>query len=228
MSSYVRHVGANPQSRPETLRATAVLDACDVDVVHLDAVKVARAALPNDLDLARMAELLALLSSPTRLRMLLALQPKERRTRRALCVCDLATVTGASKSSTSHQLRRPRGASIVAVRPSGKHANYRLADGPAVALFRGVLAMSATLSRTMNRAASVIWSSGSTYALRGRGLPGQNSRAGARRSVVQWVWDRAVAYASLCVATPTSLLHTNGSQVCAIHTGAAHTNRRWM
>lgn len=142
MSSYVRHVGTNPQSRPETLRATAVLDACDVDVVHLDAVKSARAALPNDLELARMAELLALLSSPTRLTMLLALQPKERRKRRELCVCDLATVTGASKSLTSHQLRLLRGASLVAVRRSGKLAYYRLADGPAVALLRGVLAMS--------------------------------------------------------------------------------------
>lgn len=142
MSSYVRQLRTKAQSQSDRLPVTDVPDTCDADVVHLDAVKVARAALPNDFELARMAELLALLSSPTRLKMLLALQPKERRTRRELCVCDLATVTGASKSLTSHQLRLLRGASLVAVRRSGKLAYYRLADGPAVALLRGVLAMS--------------------------------------------------------------------------------------
>lgn len=141
-SSYVRSVRPKAQSRFDRLPLYDALDTCDADIVHLDAVKSARAALPNDLDLARMAELLALLSSPTRLKMLLALQPKERRTRRELCVCDLATVTGASKSLTSHQLRLLRGASLVAVRRSGKLAYYRLADGPAVALLRDVLAMS--------------------------------------------------------------------------------------
>lgn len=106
-------------------------DTCDVDVVHLDAVRQARAALPDDIHLARVSELLSLLSSPTRVKMLLALQPKARGPRRELCVCDLATVTGASKSLTSHQLRLLRAAELVAVRRSGKLAYYRLADGPA-------------------------------------------------------------------------------------------------
>lgn len=122
-----------------------VADSCDVDVVHLDAVRDARAALPDDIRLARVAELLALLSSPTRLKMLLALQPKVRRSRRELCVCDLATVTGASKSLTSHQLRLLRAAGLVSVRRSGKLAYYRLAEGPAVDLLADVLALAPSL-----------------------------------------------------------------------------------
>lgn len=117
-------------------------DTCDVHVVHLDAVQDARAALPDDIRLARAAEVLALLSSPSRLKMLLALQPKARGSRRELCVCDLATVTGASRSLTSHQLRLLRAAGLVAVRRSGKLAYYRLADGPAVALIAEARALS--------------------------------------------------------------------------------------
>ena len=119
-----------------------VRDTCDVDVVHLDAVREARAALPDDIHMAHVAELLSLLSSPTRLKMLLALQPKARGSRRELCVCDLATVTGVSKSLTSHQLRLLRAAGLVAVRRSGKLAYYRLADGPAVNLLRDALMLS--------------------------------------------------------------------------------------
>lgn len=102
----------------------------------------ARAALPDDIGLARVAELLALLSSRTRLKMLLALQPKARGPRRELCVCDLSIVAGASKSLTSHQLRLLRGAGLVTVRRSGKLAYYRLAEGPAVDLLGATLALS--------------------------------------------------------------------------------------
>ena len=110
--------------------------------MHLDAVRDARAALPDDIGLARVAELLALLSSHTRLKMLLALQPKARGPRRELCVCDLATVAAASKSLTSHQLRLLRAARLVTVRRSGKLAYYRLAEGPAVNLLADALALS--------------------------------------------------------------------------------------
>lgn len=119
---------------------------CDVDVVHLEAVQDARAALPNDIGLAQVAELLGLLASSTRLKMLLALQPKARGRRRELCVCDLATVTGASKSLTSHQLRLLRASGLVSVRRSGKLAYYRLADGPAVALLGDALAMALAMA----------------------------------------------------------------------------------
>ncbi|MHB8839209.1 MAG: ArsR/SmtB family transcription factor [Gemmatimonadaceae bacterium] len=140
-SSYDRHVNARTQPRAAA-HASEVGDTCDVDVVHLDSVAAARDALPDDLQLARTAELLALLSSTTRLKMLLALQPRMRGARQELCVCDLAAVTGASKSLTSHQLRLLRAAGLVAVRRSGKLAYYRLADGPATDLLRDALTVS--------------------------------------------------------------------------------------
>lgn len=110
--------------------------------MHLDAVQSARATLPDDLAVRRMADLLALLSNPTRLKMLLALQAEDRHGPRELCVCDLAVVSGASKSLTSHQLRLLRTAGLVTARRDGKLTYYRLADGPAPDLLRDTLEVS--------------------------------------------------------------------------------------
>lgn len=120
-------------STPNAPRTRDVHDTCEVDVVHLDAVTTARAALPAVDDLEQVAGLIALLSNPTRLRMLLALQPG-RAPRAELCVCDLAVVAGASKSMTSHQLRLLRAAGLVRHRRSGRLTYYRLAEGPLLAL----------------------------------------------------------------------------------------------
>jgi DNA-binding transcriptional ArsR family regulator len=51
--------------------------------------------------------------------MLFALQAPDGRAVRELCVCDLAAVTGMSKSLTSHQLRLLRSAKLVVVRRDG-------------------------------------------------------------------------------------------------------------
>ena len=136
-SSHVRR--ERPTTQVRTLTGSSAVDSCEVDVVHLDAVEDARAALPRDDALSRVADCLALLGAPTRLKMLLALQPTARGRRRELCVCDLAIVTGASKSLTSHQLRLLRAAGLVTVRRSGKLAYYRLAEGPALALLSHAL-----------------------------------------------------------------------------------------
>ena len=53
-----------------------------------------------------------------------------------LCVCDLAAVTGASKSMTSHQLRLLRTAGLVLQRRAGKLVFYRLANESLSALLR--------------------------------------------------------------------------------------------
>lgn len=125
--------GRHALSRDELERQLGS-DRCEVEVVHLGAVRAALAALPHDVGLAQTAELLGLLSNPTRLRMLMALQPDAREPRAELCVCDLATVSRASKSLTSHQLRLLRMAGLVRQRRAGKLTFYRLADGPLVPL----------------------------------------------------------------------------------------------
>ena len=127
------------QARRRRVLPDSTLDTCAVDVVHLDAVRTARAMLPPDVELARMTELLSLLSNGTRLKMLLALRPSPGASERELCVCDLAAVAGASKSLTSHQLRLLRTAGLVVARRAGRLAYYRLTRGPMAALLRDAL-----------------------------------------------------------------------------------------
>lgn len=115
-------------------------DWCEVDVIHLDAVRAALASLPRNAGLLRVTKLLALLANGTRLKLLLALRypldaPRE------LCVCDLAAVSRASKSMTSHQLRLLRAAGVVRQRRAGKLTFYRLTDGPLSALLAAVARM---------------------------------------------------------------------------------------
>lgn len=134
MSSYVRRTRtpAQPGGAGEPLARPG--DTCDVDVVHLDAVQTARAALPDETGLLRMVDVLALLSNPTRLKIVMGLRAGSKKGRRGeLCVCDLAVVAGASKSMTSHQLRLLRAAGLVVPRRAGKLTYYRLADTSLVA-----------------------------------------------------------------------------------------------
>ena len=127
------------ESLPVTSRGPASTpDSCEVHEIHLDRVAETRAALPDENQLLRLAELLALLANATRLKILLALQA-ETTGSRELCVCDLAVVSGASKSMTSHQLRLLRMAGLVVQRRAGKLAFYRLADGAVVELLHGAL-----------------------------------------------------------------------------------------
>ena len=134
MSSDVIRVGRGAQLRAIDALARAD-DTCDVDIVHLDAVREARAALPAEASLSRVVELLALISNPTRLKIVLALRARARSVRQGeLCVCDLAVVSGASQSMTSHQLRLLRAAGIVVPRRAGKLTYYRLVDASLAAL----------------------------------------------------------------------------------------------
>lgn len=128
------------------------MDTCEVDVVHVEAVREAQSSLPAEPSIAKVADVLALLSSTTRLKILLALRPASAGAQLELCVCDLAMVISASKSLTSHQLRLLRSSGLVVVRRAGKLAYYRLAEGPTVDLLgdamRLVISETATSSKT--------------------------------------------------------------------------------
>ena len=147
MSSYVRSTPrprqASRSGRPNpTNSARGVsLDRCDVDVVHLGAVQASRRQMPGTDQVARVGELLSLLSNPTRLRILLALRSVTGAPERELCVCDLAVVAEASKSLTSHQLRLLRAAGLVVPRRRGKLVYYRLAGGAASGLITDVASL---------------------------------------------------------------------------------------
>ena len=137
--SHVR--GRSTRAQVRGVRVGPKVPTCEVDVVHLDSVREAQSSLPSEHAIMRVADVLAILSSTTRLKMLLALQPGTPGPRRELCVCDLAMVIGASKSLTSHQLRLLRSAGLVMVRRAGKLAYYRLAEWAGVDLLEDALRM---------------------------------------------------------------------------------------
>ena len=101
---------------------------CDDRIVHVDAVRAARAALPPVDKLAGVAALFGALADPTRIRIVAALSSRE------LCVCDLAAALGVSESAVSHQLRLLRDSRIVRTRRSGRQIFYTLDDQHVVKL----------------------------------------------------------------------------------------------
>jgi DNA-binding transcriptional ArsR family regulator len=103
---------------------------CEDTVIHIDAVRTARAGLPPASAIAGMSELFAAISDPTRLRIISALATEE------LCVCDLAATIGQTESAVSHQLRLLRLQGLVRVRRAGRLAYYALDDEHVVTLYR--------------------------------------------------------------------------------------------
>ena len=102
---------------------------CDVNVVHIDAGRAARAALPVGETLAGMADVFAALGDPTRLKILAAL------TRSELCVCDLAATVTQTESAVSHQLRLLKSLGLVRSRRDGRLVYYTLDDDHVAALY---------------------------------------------------------------------------------------------
>jgi len=97
-------------------------DLCDAYGLHPEPLARARAAMPDDDAVQRLADIFKALADPSRARILLALSLEE------LCVCDLAALTGLSSSAVSHQLRLLRAARLVRYRRDGKMAIYALDD----------------------------------------------------------------------------------------------------
>ena len=82
-------------------------DLCDCNIVHEDAVRLARGSMLGDGELEGIAYLFKLLSDPTRMRIMWALDSAE------LCTCDIAATLGMTKSAVSHQLNTLKQAKMV-------------------------------------------------------------------------------------------------------------------
>ena len=95
---------------------------CEIDHIHVEGVRRARAALPDAAVAADLAALFGALGDPTRLRLLAALAEGP------LCVCDLAAALGMTQSAISHQLRLLRALHLVRARREGKLVWYTLDD----------------------------------------------------------------------------------------------------
>ena len=71
---------------------------CEIESVNHEAVEYVTKQLCSDDEIYRFTELFKVLATPSRLKILFALQHHE------LCVCDLAIVLNTTTSSVSHQL----------------------------------------------------------------------------------------------------------------------------
>ena len=95
---------------------------CEVQVVHGTKVASVRSRLPDAQVLEEAAERFKVLGDPTRLKILLALSQAE------LCVCDLASMVGASQPAVSQHLKILRAYRFVQFRRHSRMAFYRLTD----------------------------------------------------------------------------------------------------
>ncbi len=140
------YIGA-PATRPQGRRARADAcgevcgEVCAVEVVHADAVKAARDALPSAPESERLVGLFGAFANATRLSLLVALRSALGRTWPELCVCDLVAITGASQSMVSHQLSVLKQLGLASSRRDGRLVYYRLAPGPLAALLDDALAL---------------------------------------------------------------------------------------
>ena len=98
------------------------LGGCSTPTVDSGRATAVREAMPDERDVAELADVFGLLSDPGRLRLLVALLEGE------MCVCDIAASCGQSESSVSHALRLLRAHRVVDVRRAGRRAYYQLAD----------------------------------------------------------------------------------------------------
>jgi DNA-binding transcriptional ArsR family regulator len=97
-------------------------DACEVNVVDARKVTNVRRKMHSADAIQLLAETFRVLGDATRVKIVFALVHEE------LCVCDLATVVGASQSAVSHSLRTLRQMDLVRFRKVGKIAYYSLDD----------------------------------------------------------------------------------------------------
>ncbi len=105
---------------------------CDTYLVTLETVRQVQSEIASIEEVQQMAEFFAVLSDPSRLRLLSALAKQE------LCVCDLAAVLKMGESAVSHQLRVLRSQRLVKYRRAGRNIYYSLADSHVINLYREV------------------------------------------------------------------------------------------
>ena len=95
---------------------------CDCEVIHQPVVEATRKKMQEETDYQHLAALFKMFGDGTRVKILHALEQNE------LCVCDLASLLGMTKSAVSHQLKALRLSNLVKFRRDGQVVYYSLAD----------------------------------------------------------------------------------------------------
>ncbi len=97
-------------------------ETCEVAYVDRKKVLSVERKMKDESTVQLLAETFRALGDPTRVKMIFALSQEE------LCVCDIASLLGATESAVSHQLRVLRNMRLVKYRKEGKMAYYSLDD----------------------------------------------------------------------------------------------------
>lgn len=85
------------------------------------AVRIAE-SIPDDVTLYELSDLFKIFGDATRTKILFALDGGQ------MCVCDIASAIGMTKSAVSHQLKILRQNKLVSYKKNGKNVIYSLAD----------------------------------------------------------------------------------------------------
>ena len=94
----------------------------DGEIIHEDIVKNISKSLCAKEEYIDLAALFKMFGDGTRLKILHALSISE------MCVCDIASVLGLTKSAVSHQLKALRLSNLVKFRREGQIVYYSIAD----------------------------------------------------------------------------------------------------
>lgn len=105
-------------------------DRCEAVIIHPDKIKEVQKHILKDADLMKLSNLFKVISDPTRIKILFALEKQE------LCVCDISVILDMTQSAISHQLKTLKMAELVTFRKEGKTVFYKLADEHVQRLFR--------------------------------------------------------------------------------------------
>jgi ArsR family transcriptional regulator len=99
---------------------------CNKDGIHPSLVLKTKTLLPDDFVLQELAIFFKVFGDLTRIKILSALAIQE------ICVCDIATLFGMTKSAISHQLSMLREVRLVKSRRQGREVFYSLNDNHVV------------------------------------------------------------------------------------------------
>ncbi len=95
---------------------------CEITFIDRKKTASVKKRMKPETTMQRLAETFKVLGDPTRTKIIFALSQEE------LCVCDIANLSGATKSAISHQLRILRNMRLVKYRKEGKMVFYSLDD----------------------------------------------------------------------------------------------------
>ena len=95
---------------------------CECEEIHSEIIDHKREVMPDENTLYDLSDFFKILGDSTRVSILFAIDGEP------MCVCDIASLLGMTKSAVSHQLKILRQSDLVTYRKSGKNVYYTLAD----------------------------------------------------------------------------------------------------